>query len=116
MSTAKILLDHNANVNATTRLKATSLIAAASHGHAAVVRMLLTAGADREMRVRAMRARCRRCSGLVALNGRARARDHGLLAVIRALRFIVVSPLCRYPHDPDHRILRGGDLVRRLMG
>ena len=57
LSTAKILLDHNARVNATTRLKATPLIAAASHGHAAVVRLLLTAGADREMRVSKHNAR-----------------------------------------------------------
>ena len=55
-STVKLLLEKNANVNATTRLKATPLIAAASAGHAGVVRQLLAAGADRNMQLDGMTA------------------------------------------------------------
>lgn len=56
LSTAKMLIERHCNVNATTKLMATPLIAASSHGHAAVVKLLLVSGADRTMSVDGMTA------------------------------------------------------------
>ena len=56
LSTVKLLLEKKANVNATSKLNATPLIAAASAGHAGVVRQLLAAGADRNMQIDGMTA------------------------------------------------------------
>ena len=51
VSTVKLLLDQKADVNTRTKLNATPLIAASSHGHADVVKVLLAAGADRTISV-----------------------------------------------------------------
>ena len=56
MSTAQLLIERQCNVNATSKLKATPLIAASSHGHVAIVKLLLASGADRSMSVDGMTA------------------------------------------------------------
>ena len=56
LSTAKLLIERRCNVNAVTKLKATPLIAAATHGHANIVKLLLASGADRHMSVDGMTA------------------------------------------------------------
>ena len=56
LSTAKLLIEQQCNVNARTKLMATPLIAASSHGHATIVKLLLASGADRNMSVDGMTA------------------------------------------------------------
>ena len=56
LATAKFLIESQCNVNAKTKLMATPLIAASSHGHVEIVKLLLAANADHTASIDGMTA------------------------------------------------------------